>query len=118
MCSLGFSVGLWAAGRQHLTRLIVLVQCKPVTVCKKEKKERKKKKKKKKKEEEKLGEKTTTHLQFSLYQILPSITDADEKNISVDCDMLANDTTPHTDGNDILQIRRSNMQDSVDQVSN
>ena len=39
------------------------------------------------------------------------------KNISVDCDMLADDTTLHTSGNDILQIR-SNMQDSLDQVSN
>ena len=39
------------------------------------------------------------------------------KNISVDCDMLADDTTLHTSGTDILQIR-SNMQDSLDQVSN
>ena len=38
------------------------------------------------------------------------------KNISVDCDMLADDTTRHTPGKDILQIR-SNMQDSLDQVS-
>ena len=39
------------------------------------------------------------------------------KDISVDCDMLADDTTLHTSGKDIMQIR-SNMQDSVDQVSN
>ena len=38
------------------------------------------------------------------------------KNIPVDCDMLADDTTLHTSGKDILQIR-SNMQDSLDQVS-
>ena len=39
------------------------------------------------------------------------------KNMSVDCDMLADDTTLHTSGKDIVQIR-SNMQDSLDQVSN
>ena len=39
------------------------------------------------------------------------------KDISVDCDMLADDTTQHTSGKDIMQIR-SNMQDSLDQVSN
>ena len=40
------------------------------------------------------------------------------KNISVDCDMLADcRITLHTSGKDILQIR-SNMQDSLDQVSN
>ena len=39
------------------------------------------------------------------------------KNIYVDCDMLADDTTLHTSGKDIMQIR-SNMQDSLDQVSN
>ena len=38
------------------------------------------------------------------------------KNISADCDLLADDTTLHTSGKDILQIR-SNMQDSLDQVS-
>ena len=38
-------------------------------------------------------------------------------DISVDCDMLADDTTLHTSGKDIMQIR-SNMQDSLDQVSN
>ena len=38
------------------------------------------------------------------------------KDISVDCDMLADDTTLHTSGKDIMQIR-SNMQDSLDQVS-
>ena len=38
------------------------------------------------------------------------------KDISVDCDMLADDTTLHTCGKDIMQIR-SNMQDSLDQVS-
>ena len=38
------------------------------------------------------------------------------KNISVDCDMLTDDTTLHTSGKDILQIR-SNMQDSLEQVS-
>ena len=38
------------------------------------------------------------------------------KDISVDCDMLADDTTLHTSGKDITQIR-SNMQDSLDQVS-
>ena len=38
------------------------------------------------------------------------------KNISVDCDMLADDTTLHTAGKDIMQIR-TNMQDSLDQVS-
>ena len=38
------------------------------------------------------------------------------KDISVDCDMLADDTTLHTSGKD-MQIR-SNMQDSLDQVSN
>ena len=32
------------------------------------------------------------------------------------CDMLADDTTLHTSGKDILQTR-SNMQDSLDQVS-
>ena len=35
------------------------------------------------------------------------------KDISVDCDMLADDTTLHTSGKDIMQIR-SNMQDSLD----
>ena len=39
------------------------------------------------------------------------------KDISVDCDMLADDTTLHTSGKDIMQ-NRSNMQDSLDQVSN
>ena len=39
------------------------------------------------------------------------------KDISVDCDMPADDTTVHTSGKDILQIR-SNMQDSLDHVSN
>ena len=39
------------------------------------------------------------------------------KNISVDCDMLADDTTLHTSGKDIMQIR-SNMQDSLDQEFN
>ena len=38
------------------------------------------------------------------------------KNISFDCDMLADDTTLHTSGKDILQFR-SKMQDSLDQVS-
>ena len=38
------------------------------------------------------------------------------KNISVGCDMLPDDTTLHTSGKDILQIR-SNMQDNLDQVS-
>ena len=37
------------------------------------------------------------------------------KDISVDCDMPADDTTVHTSGKDILQIR-SNMQDSLDQT--
>ena len=37
--------------------------------------------------------------------------------ISVDRNMLADDTILHTSGKDILQIR-SNMQDSLDQVSN
>jgi len=39
------------------------------------------------------------------------------KNRSVDCDTLADDTTLHTSGKDILQIRGI-MQDSLDQVSN
>ena len=39
------------------------------------------------------------------------------KDISVDCDMLADDKTLHTSGKDIMQIR-SNMQDNLDQVSN
>ena len=39
------------------------------------------------------------------------------KNNSVDYDMLADDTTLHTSGTDILQIR-SNMRDSLDEVSN
>ena len=39
------------------------------------------------------------------------------KDISVDCDMLVGDTTLHTSGKDITQIR-NNMQDSLDQVSN
>ena len=39
------------------------------------------------------------------------------KDISVDCDMLADDTTLHTSRKDIMQIR-SSMQDSLDQVSN
>ena len=38
------------------------------------------------------------------------------KNTSVDCDMLADDTTLHTSGKGIMQIR-NNMQDSLDQVS-
>jgi len=38
------------------------------------------------------------------------------KDISVDYDMLADDTTLRTSGKDIMQIR-SNMQDSLDQVS-
>ena len=33
------------------------------------------------------------------------------KDISVDCDMLADDTTLHASGKDLMQIR-SNMQDS------
>ena len=37
------------------------------------------------------------------------------KDISVDCDMLADDTTLHTSGKDMQII--SNMQDSLDQVS-
>ena len=37
------------------------------------------------------------------------------QNISADCDMLADDTTLHTSGKNILQIR-SNVQDSLDQV--
>ena len=39
------------------------------------------------------------------------------KDLSADCDMLADDTTLHTSRKDIMQIR-SNMQDSLDQVSN
>ena len=39
------------------------------------------------------------------------------KVISVNCDMLVDNTTLHTSGKDIMQIR-SNMQDSLDQVSN
>ena len=39
------------------------------------------------------------------------------KDIAVDCDMLADDTTLHTSGKDIMQIR-SSVQDSLDQVSN
>ena len=39
------------------------------------------------------------------------------KNISVDCDMLADDTALHTSKKYILQIR-SSMQDSLVQVSN
>ena len=39
------------------------------------------------------------------------------KDISVDCDVLADNTALHTSGKDIMQIR-SNMQDSLDQVSN
>ena len=39
------------------------------------------------------------------------------QNISVDCDMLADDTILHTTEKDILQIR-SNIQNSLDQVSN
>ena len=39
------------------------------------------------------------------------------KDISVDCDMLADDTTHCTHLEKIMQIR-SNMQDSLDQVSN
>jgi hypothetical protein len=38
------------------------------------------------------------------------------KNISVNCDMLADDTTLHTSGKDMLQIR-DNLQDSLDEVS-
>ena len=38
------------------------------------------------------------------------------KDISVDCDILAGDTTLHTSGKDTMQIR-NNMQDSLDQVS-
>ena len=37
------------------------------------------------------------------------------KNISVDCDTLADDTTLHTSGKDIMQMR-GNMQDSLDQL--
>ena len=39
------------------------------------------------------------------------------KDISVDSDTLADDTTLHTSGKDIMQIR-SDMQDGLDQVSN
>ena len=39
------------------------------------------------------------------------------KDISVDCDMLAGDTTLHISGKDIMQTR-SNMQDSLDLVFN
>ena len=39
------------------------------------------------------------------------------KNIFTDCNMLADDTTLHTSGKDVLQIR-SSMQDSLNQVSN
>ena len=35
------------------------------------------------------------------------------KDISIDCDMLADDSTLHTSGKDIMQII-SNMQDSLD----
>ena len=38
------------------------------------------------------------------------------KDISVDCVMLADDTTLHTSGKYIMPVRR-NMQDSLDQVS-
>ena len=38
------------------------------------------------------------------------------KSISIGCRMLADDITLHTSGKNILQIR-SNMQDSLDQVS-
>ena len=38
------------------------------------------------------------------------------KNIFVDCNMLADDTTLHTSGKDVLQIK-SDMQDSLNQVS-
>ena len=38
------------------------------------------------------------------------------KDVSVDCDMQADNTTLHTSGNDILQIK-SNMQDSSDQIN-
>ena len=38
------------------------------------------------------------------------------QNISADCDMLADDTTLHTSGKDIFQIR-SNVHDSLDRVS-
>ena len=37
------------------------------------------------------------------------------KNIFVDCNMLADDTTLHTSGKDVLQIK-SDMQDSLNQV--
>ena len=39
------------------------------------------------------------------------------KDISVDCDMLAGDTTLHTSGKDIMQII-SNMQDRLDWCDN
>ena len=39
------------------------------------------------------------------------------RNIFVVCDMLADDTTLHTPGKDMLQTR-SNMQDILDEVSN
>ena len=39
------------------------------------------------------------------------------KNVSVDCDMQADNTTLHTSGNDILQMG-NNMLDSLDQISN
>ena len=45
------------------------------------------------------------------------------KNVSVDCDMLADDTTLHTYGKlyfisqkDILQVRSQKLQDSLDQL--
>ena len=54
------------------------------------------------------------HILFSLFfSDLP----LHVKDISVDCDVLADDTTLHTSGKDIMQIR-SNMQDGLDQVSN
>ena len=37
-------------------------------------------------------------------------------NISVACDMLADDTTPHTSGKDIMQVEHT-LQESLDQVS-
>ena len=52
----------------------------------------------------------------SLFSLFISDLPLHVKNLSVDCDILAGDTTLHTSGKDILQIR-NNMQDSLDQVS-
>ena len=71
---------------QHLTRLIVLDQCKPV---KEEEEERKEERKEEKLEKERKTDFLVSLSDFTTFHY------TSVKNVSVDCDMLANDNTAH-----------------------